>query len=606
VSRAAIATTDGDARRNRLMARGAAALFLGEGVIALGATLAGNGLDARGAVVLGVAVVAAGLAALVLFGHDRLGRDGTHAVAASGAILIGVVVGVERPSYSLLYVWLVFFVASFFKPRAVVLHVAWMLACDGVAVWLGDPLKRPLESWLLLAGTLTGAAAFVTVVRRHLLDLAVRERESRAVLDTVFASAPVGLALFDRELRYVRVNETLATWGGVPAEAHVGLRIDEVHPGVGAQVEPQMRRVLETGEPVVGVEARSDGRVFRSSRYPVRDEHGRTTMIASVIDDVTELTRAHEQLAAALASEQESRGFADGLLEHAPIDLAFVDADLVYRRVNRRALESTGRTADEIVGKTVAEAYPELADRIEPDLRRVLQTGIPIIGLHMSYESPPGSGRERHWLVSRFPVLADDGTVLGVTSMRTDVTELKHAEARLEELLASEQLQARTDVLTGLANRAAFGEQVEKALARARLTGSTVAVILLDLDGFKEANDTLGHASGDELLRIVGERLRATARSGDTIARLGGDEFVLLLADLEPELAEERATTVAERIRRALERPFALGRATAQISASVGVALHPRDAADADALVAAADEAMYAAKRRRRALRSVG
>ena len=334
---------------------------------------------------------------------------------------------------------------------------------------------------------------------------------------------------------------------------------------------------------------------------------GRTTMVASVIDDVTELTRAHERLAEALAAEQESRGFVDGLLEHAPIDLAFVDADLVYRRVNRRALESDGRRADEILGRTVEEAYPELADRIVPDLRRVLQTRVPVIGLHMSYESPPGSGRERHWLVSRFPVIADDGTVLGVTSMRTDVTELKHAEARLEELLASEQVQARTDSLTGLANRAAFAEQVAGALARAAATGSAVAVVLLDLDGFKKANDTLGHAAGDELLRIVAERLRSVARSGDVVARLGGDEFLLLLADLRQEQAEEHAAAVADRIREALGRPFALVSGTARVSASVGVALHPRDAADADALVAAADAAMYAAKRaaRSRRLRSV-
>jgi diguanylate cyclase (GGDEF)-like protein/PAS domain S-box-containing protein len=490
---------DLDARRRRLMARGSAASFAGTGVLALVSSLAGGDFGVGGWVVVAVAVAAGLLGTVVLFASASLGRVGTHAIVVLGALLMGVVVGVERPSYGLLYVWLAFFVASFFRPRAVALHVGWMLVCAGFAMSLGDPLQRPLESWLLLAGTLAGTSAFVCVVRRHLLDLAARERESRAFLDQ--------------------------------------------------------------------------------------------------------------------------------LLEDAPLDFAFVDRDLVYRRINRRALDSTQRPAETILGRTVAEAYPELVDQIEPALRSVLATGEPIVATHMRTDSPSAGG-ERHWLVSRFPVRAADGTIIGVSSMRTDITDLKRAEARLAELLASEQQaradveearrildernrelaeQARIDSLTRLANRPAFFEHAEEALARAREAGSTVAVLYVDLDNFKQINDTLGHAAGDELLGLVARRLHSLARATDLVARVGGDEFLLLLTDLDGKQGVTRAAAVADRAREVLTRPFAVGDAIVRVTASVGVGMSAADAFDADTLVAAADAAMYSAKRtaRRDSLRSV-
>ena len=213
--------------------------------------------------------------------------------------------------------------------------------------------------------------------------------------------------------------------------------------------------------------------------------------------------------------------------------------------------------------------------------------------------------------------------------MRTDITDLKRAEARLEELLASEQQarvdverarrildernrelaeQARTDSLTRLANRPAFFEQAAEALARALRAQTNVAVIYVDLDNFKQINDTLGHAAGDEFLQVVAQRLHSLARSSDLVARLGGDEFLLLVTDLDREEGAAKAAAVADRVREALTCPVAIGDAIARVTASVGVGMFPADASDADALVAAADAAMYGAKRtaRRGRLRSVG
>jgi diguanylate cyclase (GGDEF)-like protein/PAS domain S-box-containing protein len=293
------------AGRGVLMARSGAALFVGEGLIALLANAVGGASRWQTLVVVGVSLAGFALAGVIFVAGARLRRWQTHLIVVTGAVLIAVVVGAERPVYGLLYVWLTLFVAALFRPRLVAAHVGWILVCDAVAVWISDPVGRPVEAWLLLAGILSGASAFVSIVRRHLTELADREREARSVLDTLFREAPVGLAVFDREFRYVRVNDLLASWSGLVADRYIGKRADEMQPGVGAQVEPAMQKVLETGQPQVGVIARTRGRIYQSSRYPITDDRGEITLIASIIDDITEIVAAREQL------DQENRRLAE-------------------------------------------------------------------------------------------------------------------------------------------------------------------------------------------------------------------------------------------------------------------------------------------------------
>ena len=148
-----------------------------------------------------------------------------------------------------------------------------------------------------------------------------------------------------------------------------------------------------------------------------------------------------------------------------------------------------------------------------------------------------------------------------------------------------------TDDLTGLANRRAFTAEVERAVADRR----PCALLMIDLDQFKELNDTLGHHVGDELLRSVGPRLSATMRPGDVVARLGGDEFGVLIKDADT----ETATVAATRLRAALGRPYALAGISLHVGASIGIAVFPEHAEDANTLLRHADVAMYEAKRGR-------
>jgi diguanylate cyclase (GGDEF)-like protein len=176
------------------------------------------------------------------------------------------------------------------------------------------------------------------------------------------------------------------------------------------------------------------------------------------------------------------------------------------------------------------------------------------------------------------------------------VTYLKDVERRLEETNRRLTVLATTDELTGLPNRRMLGEQLELALARARRGGLAVAVLCLDIDRFKEVNDTLGHGYGDQLLVQFAVQLRSGARETDVVSRIGGDEFVIVLADLDPTAAEEIAEAVIKRIRARFLDPIAIDAVELLVDTSIGVAMYPTDSLDAKGLLAAADAAMYLGK----------
>ena len=195
------------------------------------------------------------------------------------------------------------------------------------------------------------------------------------------------------------------------------------------------------------------------------------------------------------------------------------------------------------------------------------------------------------WIRDRAFAYRDlDGRVILEQGLLFDVTELKEAEARVTHM-------AYHDALTGLANRELFHESLHLAVQRARRDGTTVAVAYLDLDNFKELNDTRGHHVGDQLLAAFADRLVASTRDVDLVARQGGDEFLLMIADLPRVGSEVVVRAVAERVLAALEEPIALPDGAFRVQGSVGLSRFPVDAADEEALMRHADAAMYRAKR---------
>jgi diguanylate cyclase (GGDEF)-like protein len=170
------------------------------------------------------------------------------------------------------------------------------------------------------------------------------------------------------------------------------------------------------------------------------------------------------------------------------------------------------------------------------------------------------------------------------------VTQLKEAEARVAHM-------AYQDGLTGLPNRQLFEETLTLAVERAKREQALVAMLYLDVDNFKLVNDSLGHHSGDALLRELAERLKTCTRETDLVARQGGDEFLILLADLEADGADEAIRLVAGRMYEALREPFDLNGVEFHARGSTGISVFPRDAADVETLMKNADVAMYRAKR---------
>ncbi len=191
-------------------------------------------------------------------------------------------------------------------------------------------------------------------------------------------------------------------------------------------------------------------------------------------------------------------------------------------------------------------------------------------------------------------VIEEDGRPVGVQGICRDVTARKAAELELRRLSELNRHQALHDDLTGLPNRVCFGEQVRHAIGVADQDGSQLAVLLMDLDRFKEINDTLGHRYGDLLLIELARRLVSVLRHADTVARLGGDEFGILVRQLSD--SENDLELALERILAALEQPFEADGLPLHVEASIGVARYPAHGHDVDLLLQRADVAMYVAK----------
>lgn len=181
----------------------------------------------------------------------------------------------------------------------------------------------------------------------------------------------------------------------------------------------------------------------------------------------------------------------------------------------------------------------------------------------------------------------EDGEQVHAIAFVRDLTERKKFEASLEH-------KATHDELTGLPNRGVFRLQLDQALAQAKRGERQVAVLFMDLDDFKTANDSYGHSAGDELLRQVSQRLRSVLRESDILARLGGDEFAFLISDMD---SVDEAASVAEKLLLSLETPCCVHDQNIDVGASIGLAFYPLDAQDSDSLLRFADLAMYQAKR---------
>jgi diguanylate cyclase (GGDEF)-like protein/PAS domain S-box-containing protein len=238
-----------------------------------------------------------------------------------------------------------------------------------------------------------------------------------------------------------------------------------------------------------------------------------------------------------------------------------------------------------VIGKTswdIPAVSPDEAGWAE--LRATVDSHLPVRDFEFARRMPDGA--VRYFSVSGEPRYAADGRFIGYRGVGRDITEIALARERISSL-------AYSDPLTGLANRTSLGPSLEQAVQRARRRNAKLALVFLDLDGFKQINDLHGHDAGDALLIEVAARLRKHLRSSDLIARLGGDEFLVVLEDIQDLTPVE---TVSRKLLLEIVRPLHVAGADLQVTASIGISVLPDDAVDASALMKHADTAMYAAK----------
>jgi diguanylate cyclase (GGDEF)-like protein/PAS domain S-box-containing protein len=331
------------------------------------------------------------------------------------------------------------------------------------------------------------------------------------------------------------------------------------------------------------VNRRKDGTTYTEEMTitPIAQNVGQANWshFIAIKQDITERKRAEEELYRAHQMLQT-------VLNTIPQRVFWKDLNCTYVGCNRAFATDAGlNNPAEIIGKSDFElAWSGTADRYRADDKRIMEQGSTKLNFDEPQSRADGS---LLWLrTSKLPLWDREGKVIGVIGTYEDITERKVAEDRVKFL-------AFYDALTELPNRALLQDRLSKALANARRQKDRVALLFLDLDRFKDTNDSLGHSLGDLLLQNVAERLKRCAREQDTVARLGGDEFLIVLTNVK-EIAD--ASVAAERFMQAMTAEFVVQGHSLSINCSVGISMFPEHGTDGEILIKNADAAMYSAK----------
>ena len=448
--------------------------------------------------------------------------------------------------------------------------------------------------------------------------------------EELYHDAPVGYFTTRIDDRITRVNRRFLEWTGYDELDVVGKRfVDLLDPGTQLFYETRHVPVLhlegETREVVLGVR-RKDGEVLPVliNSVLVLGADAKPRLVRSAIFDATARSQYERDLVAERRSA-ESAAARVQVLQNASVQFAEaatqVDLAEALNRIVADALVATVAcvaTIDEagelqvIAGVNPLEGLYDRSDpRPGPD---ALREGRPLVfaghdEVEVGYPAIASAMRiARLEGLAAFPLLRDHAPFGIVAAFFARRRELEPAAIELVQAISLQAAQALArirlqeelahlalhDQLTGLANRALLREHIDAALAHAERTTQPVAMMFLDLDGFKPVNDRLGHTTGDEVLREVARRLRSVVRETDVIGRFGGDEFIVLC----PETDDEQASLIAERLREAVGQPMEWLPAGFAVSASVGVVVHQSTdhRPTTDELLEIADSEMYRAK----------
>ncbi|MBD1401208.1 diguanylate cyclase domain-containing protein [Pelovirga terrestris] len=405
------------------------------------------------------------------------------------------------------------------------------------------------------------------------------ERRFRTLLQDIRSVAVQGYSVDGTVNYWNRASEDL--YGYSAAEA-LGRKLCEliIPAEMTTEVLRNIDEMSQSGEPAPSQEyrlKRKDGsEVMVYTSHAVLAEPGRAAEFYCIDIDITERKKSEVQL-----------NKLSQVVEQSPTMVIITDLNGVIEYVNPFFSKVTGYAAADVIGTAfqtfqlngmTAEEYQKLW--------RQLEAGEDWHG-EVHNQRKNGSNYWERVLIS--PLRDRQGDICNYISIREDISAHKEYEQQLQH-------QATHDALTGLVNRSLLKDRITQAAHQAQRNNKAAAVLLLDLDGFKAINDTLGHGVGDELLCEAAARLTKAVRETDTVARLGGDEFVVLLTEFTN---LEWVAVIAEKILTCLNNPFHLAGLDLSLSASIGISLCPQDAGDSDNLIRFADIAMYQAKKKK-------
>lgn len=405
--------------------------------------------------------------------------------------------------------------------------------------------------------------------------------EAAPLLRGLCSNALIGVYVIQDE-HFVFVNSRLADLFGYTQQ--------ELCNGMGPQqlTAPGDRAVVreEIDRRLAGVSQSShyafrgickNGTQFDAEVFGVSTSFGGRTAIIGMLLDVSERNTASRAL-------QDQLQFITRLIDTIPNPVFYKDEAGRYIGCNVAFEQFIGKPREQLVGLSVFDmSPPDLAERYHAADQKLFDVrGTQVYEAQVEY----ADGERHDVMFYKATFDKADGSLGGLVGLILDISERK----RMEQAIWRE---ANYDALTGLPNLRLLRDRLAEELERARRKGGILALLFIDLDRFKEVNDTLGHHVGDQLLIQAAERINAVVRSSDTVSRQGGDEFVVILPDISD---VQSAGMVASKIIRLLGLPFLLGSNQVYVSASIGIALYPDDSTQQETLVSFADQAMYAAK----------
>ncbi len=350
--------------------------------------------------------------------------------------------------------------------------------------------------------------------------------------------------------------------------------------------------LMEIGEYRTEIELKTKSQeiIFTSLTLSLlKDESGVPVKIVGYCQDISKRKKAENSL-------QEQHKYLQSIIDGVDDPIMVIKEDYTVELMNSVLKESVEHL--NIMDPEHPKCYEISHNRSTPcdgfhhpcPLRDVLETKNHTTVIH-NHDHKDGN---RHYIeLSASPLFDTDKNCIGIIESARDITEHLEVQDELREQKSILNHQAHHDALTGLPNRVLFHDRLGQAIEKAKRSGSKIALLFIDLDHFKEINDSLGHGVGDEVLKIVTQRLRDVIRDKDTIARLGGDEFTVVLEDLA--LAQD-ASLISNKILKILCEPININDNTLYVSSSIGISIYPDDGQESHNLLKFADSAMYKAK----------